>query len=148
MAVKPIPEGYHTVTPYLVSEDAEALLTFLKKAFDAKEVDVVRVENDAIMHGDVLIGDSHVMFAQANERFPPMKAGLYLYVPDVDATYKAALAAGATSTQEPANQFYGDRSAGVTDSLGNMWWLGTHVEDVPPEEMERRMKQAAAERAT
>ena len=147
MAVKPIPDGYHTVTPYLVARDAEQLLTFMKAAFGAKEVDITRHADGSIWHADVMIGDSHVMFSQASDRFPATSSAVYLYVPDTDATYRAALAAGATSTMEPADQFYGDRNAGVKDPQGNGWWIGTHVEDVTPEEMERRMKAAAAQRA-
>jgi PhnB protein len=147
MAVKPVPEGYHTVIPYVVVPTADKMLTFLKAAFGATENDVTRGEDGAIWHADVQIGDSHVMLSQANDRHPAMPAAFYLYVPDTDAVYKAALAAGATSTMEPANQFYGDRNAGVKDAQGNMWWIGTHVEDVAPDEMERRVKKAAAERA-
>jgi PhnB protein len=147
MAVKPVPDGYHTVTPYLVSSDAEKLLAFVKAAFGAKEQHVMRAPDGTIWHGEVLIGDSHVMLAQASPQHPSMQAAIYLYVPDTDATYRAALAAGATSTMEPADQFYGDRNAGVKDTLGNMWWIGTHVEDVAPEELERRAKEVAAKRA-
>ena len=147
MAVKPVPEGYHTVIPYLVVPEADKMVTFLKAAFGAKEHDITRGDDGSIWHADVQIGDSHVMLSQANDRFPAMPAAIYLYVPDTDATYKAALAAGATSTMEPADQFYGDRNAGVRDAQGNMWWIGTHVEDVAPDEMARRVKKAAAERA-
>jgi PhnB protein len=138
MAVKPIPEGYHTVVPYIVASDAEALLEFLKTGLKATEHEVMRYPDGRVWHGDVTIGDSHVMLSQATERHPAMPATLYLYVPDTDAAYRAALAAGATSVMEPATQFYGDRNAGVKDSTGNMWYFGTHVEDVSPEEMRRR----------
>jgi PhnB protein len=127
MAVKPIPEGYHTVVPYIVAADAEALLEFLKTGLKAKEIEVMRYPDGRVWHGDVLIGDSHVMLSQATERHPAMPATLYLYVPDTDAAYRAAMAAGATSVMEPANQFYGDRNAGVKDSNGNMWYFGTHL---------------------
>jgi PhnB protein len=140
MAVKPVPDGYHTVVPYLIVPDADKQLEFLKQAFGAKVDHLTRRDDGAIMHGDVMIGDSHVMLSQANDRFPAMPTAIYLYVPDTDALYQAALAAGATSLMEPANQFYGDRNAGVRDSQGNSWWIGTHVEDVAPEEIERRMK--------
>jgi PhnB protein len=138
MAVKPIPEGYHTVVPYVVAADAEALLEFLKTGLNAKEIEVMRYPDGRVWHGDVVIGDSHVMLSQATEQHPAMPATLYLYVPDTDAAYRGALAAGATSVMEPATQFYGDRNAGVKDSNGNMWYFGTHVEDVSPEEMRRR----------
>ncbi len=147
MAVKPVPDGYHTITPYMVSSNAEELLAFLKKAFEAREIEVMRAPDGSIWHADVTVGDSHIMVSQSSAQYPAMQAGIYLYVPDTDATYRAALAAGATSTMEPADQFYGDRNAGVKDAQGNMWWIGTHVEDVAPEEIKRRSKEVAAKRA-
>jgi PhnB protein len=147
MAVKPVPDGYHTVTPYIVSSDAEQLLTFLNKAFGAKSGEVMRAPDGSIWHADVTVGDSHIMMSQANPQYPAMPASIYLYVPDADATYRAALAAGATSTMEPADMFYGDRNAGVKDAQGNVWWIGTHVEDVAPEELKRRAKAEAEKRA-
>jgi PhnB protein len=147
MAVKPIPEGYHTVCPYLTVSDASGELEFLKKAFDAKVVDVMKSADGRIMHGDVIIGDSHVMFGQANNEWGPRPANIHLYVADCDAVYRAAMAAGGKSVREPQTQFYGDRSGGVEDSNGNQWWMSTHVEDVPPEEMERRAKSWSEEKA-
>ena len=144
--VKPIPEGYHTVVPYVVAADAEALLEFLKTGLNAKEIEVMRYPDGRVWHGDVVIGDSHVMLSQATEQHPAMPATLYLYVPDTDAAYRAALAAGGTSVMEPATQFYGDRNAGVKDSNGNMWYFGTHVEDVSPEEMRRRQAEEVEKR--
>jgi PhnB protein len=140
MAVKPVPEGYHTVTPYLIVKDCDRLLTFLKAAFNAQVKEEHRLGDGSVMHADVLVGDSHIMMGQANEKWPLMTGSILLYVPDADATYQAALRAGATSIQEMATQFYGDRSGGVKDPTGNSWWISTHVEDVSPEEMERRMK--------
>jgi PhnB protein len=140
VAVKPIPEGYHSVTPYLIVKDADALLQFVKKAFGAKVTDEHRNQDGSIMHADVVIGDSHVMLGQAGGKWGEMLGTLMVYVPDADATYKAALEAGGTSVQEMATQFYGDRSGGVQDPCGVTWWISTHVEDVSPEEMERRMK--------
>src|SRR5688572_28760018 len=138
MPAKPIPEGYHTVVPYVIARDAEQLLRCVKAGLNAVEKDIMRYTDGRIWHADVLIGDSHVMFSQATERHPAMACSLYLYVPDTDAAYRAALAVGATSVMEPANQFYGDRNAGVKDANGNFWYFGTHVEDVSPEEMNRR----------
>jgi uncharacterized glyoxalase superfamily protein PhnB len=146
MTVKPIPEGYHTVVPYIVAADAEALLKFLKTGLKATEREVMRYPDGRIWHGDVVIGDSHVMLSQATEQHPAMPATLYLYVPDTDAAYRTALVAGATSVMEPATQFYGDRNAGVKDSNGNMWYFGTHVEDVSPEEMRRRQAEEVEKR--
>jgi PhnB protein len=146
MAVKPVPEGYHTVVPFLIVKEADQLLAFLKQAFAAKEDEVMRAPDGSIWHADVLIGDSHIMFSQASDQHPPMAAAIYLYLPDTDATYRAALAAGATSTMEPADQFYGDRTAGVKDPFGNIWWMGTHVEDVAPDELKRRAAEVAKQR--
>ena len=138
MHVNPIPDGYHTVTPYLVVSDADQLIQFARRAFDATVIEEMRRPDGAVMHAELQIGDSRVMLGQANEQHSAMPACIYLYVPNTDATYKKALAAGAVSTMEPVHQFYGDRNAGVRDSNGNMWWIGTHVEDVPPEELKRR----------
>src|SRR5687768_6832512 len=146
MAVNPIPEGYQSVIPYVIADDAEALLRFLKTAFGAREKDINRDPGGKIFHGEVVIGDSVVMFSQSSDRHPAMPGMIYVYVPDTDATYRAALAAGATSVMEPANQFYGDRNAGVKDSNGNCWYFGTHVEDVAPEEMKRRQAEEAKKR--
>ena len=93
----------------------------------------------AIANAVVRVGDSMVMVAQAKEPWKPMPCGFYLYVPDTDATYLAALAAGASSLMEPTDQFYGDRNAGVQDTWGNNWWIATHIEDVEDAEVQRRM---------
>jgi uncharacterized glyoxalase superfamily protein PhnB len=147
MAVTPIPDGYQSVIPYVIATDAEKLLQFMKAAFGAREKGVMRDPGGTITHGEVFIRDSCVMFSQASERHPAMPCTIYVYVPDTDATYRAAVAAGGTSVMEPANQFYGDRNAGVKDSNGNFWWIGTHVEDVAPEELERRMAGEMKKRA-
>jgi PhnB protein len=147
MAANPIPEGYHTVVPYIVAADAEELLRFLKEGLHAQHHEVMRYPDGRIWHADVIVGDSHIMFSQATERHGAMPSTLYLYVRDTDVAYRAALAAGATSVMEPANQFYGDRNAGVKDSNGNFWYFGTHVEDVPPDEMRRRQQEEAKKRS-
>ena len=138
MAVKPIPEGYHSVTPYFVVQGVPRLLDFLKQAFDATEIFRMPRPDGTIMHAELRIGDSIVMLGEAMEEFPPRSSSIYLYVNDADATYQRALQAGATSTMEPADQFWGDRNAGVVDPAGNHWWIATHQEDVPPEELARR----------
>lgn len=138
MAVKPIPDGYHTVTPYLVVEGAAKLLDFLERAFGGKVTERVDRPDGTVGHAEVRLGDSMLMLAEASAQWKAMPALIYLYVPDTDTTYQRALQAGATSVMAPANQFYGDRNGGVKDPFGNMWWIGTHVEDVPPEEMKRR----------
>jgi PhnB protein len=139
MAVKPKPDGYHTVTPYLTVEGAEKLLEFVKQAFDAADAhECMRRPDGSIHHAEIKIGDSIVMLADAKGQWQPRPSTLYLYVDDTDATYRRALEAGATSLMEPATQFYGDRNAGVQDPTGNYWWIATHLEDVSPEEMKRR----------
>lgn len=142
MAVKPIPEGYHTVTPYLLTSDAKALIQFMSQAFDAKEKSRHDTPDGKVMHAEMVIGDSIVMVAEATEKWTPVAAMLYLYVEDVDSVYSKAIAAGGKSLREPTNEFYGDRSAGVEDAHGNQWWMATHIEDVSPEEMEKRQKEA------
>ena len=138
MAVNPIPKGYHTVTPFIIVKDARKLIEFLKQAFGAEVMHVSEHEG-VVMHGEVKIGDSMVMLAESSDKFPAVTANHYLYVTDTDAVYKQAIAAGAESTMEPADQFYGDRNAGVKDFAGNNWWMATHIEDVSPEEIQKRM---------
>ena len=142
MAVKPTPEGYHTVTPYLTVQGAAKLIDFLKQAFGAQEVFRTMGPDGTIGHAEVRIGDSVVMMAESRGEWKPMPGAIYLYVSDTDAAYKRALQAGATSLMEPADQFYGDRSAGVKDPSGNYWWIATHQEDVPPEELKKRAEAA------
>lgn len=144
MAVQPIPPGYHTLTPYIVVPDGEATIRFLREAFDAREHHPPhRDHRGRIVHCELKIGDSVLMLGEANEQHGAQPCGFVVYVPDTDATYRRALQAGAVSLREPADQFYGDRTAGVKDSAGNQWWISTHIEDVSPEEIDRR---AAAQR--
>lgn len=139
MTVKPIPEGYHTVTPFLTVPDVPAMLDFVQRAFGARVVETVTGADGTIRHGDVIIGDSHVMLGQSSEQWPARPAALYLYVENVDEWYRRAMAAGGcTSLREPTNEFYGDRSAGLIDPQGNQWWMATHIEDLTNEEMARR----------
>jgi PhnB protein len=147
MAVNPIPEGYRTVTPYLVVDGATNVLDFVKQAFGAEEKFRMDTPDGKIGHAEVQIGDSIVMLGDAGAENPAMPAMIHLYLEDCDATYERALAAGATSEREPTDQFYGDRSAGVRDSAGNLWWIATHVEDVPEEELAKRIEEATAAQA-
>ena len=147
MAVKPIPEGYHTVTPYLVVKGVAKLIDFLKQAFDAKEMHRTTQPDGTIMHAEVRIGDSAVMMGEARNEAQSMPGSIYLYVNDTDATYKRAIQAGATSIMEPADQFYGDRNGGVKDPVGNHWWIATHIEDVSSEELAKRTEAALKQRA-
>ncbi len=93
------------------------------------------------MHASIRIGNSHIMLGEASEKWPAIPAMLYLYVEDVDSMYNSAVKAGGVSLREPTTEFYGDRSSGVKDSFGNQWWMATHVEDVSPEEMQRRQEE-------
>ena len=138
MKAKYMPEGYHTVTPFLVVKGVAELMVFLKESFGAEEREMLKADDGRIMHAEVRIGDSVVMMGEPSEDSEAMPSILYLYLEAVDASYKKALEAGAISVREPEDQFYGDRSAAVKDASGNQWWLATHVEDVPPDEMQRR----------
>jgi PhnB protein len=138
VGVKPIPDGYHTVTPYLTIRDVPRLLDFVQQAFGATEIMRMPRPDGAIMHAEVAIGDSRVMMGEANASSPPMPGNIHLYVVDTDALYHLALQAGATSLREPTDMFYGDRMAGVRDPVGNYWGIATHKEDLPPAELARR----------
>jgi PhnB protein len=142
MSALPIPAGYHTVTPYLAVPDTQSLIDFMVKVFDAKEGEIVRKPDGLIRHAEVQIGDSIIMLGTTSSTYGNATATLYVYVDDADARYQRALEAGATSLSEPANQFYGDRHAGVKDTNGISWWIATHFEDVPPDELARRAKAA------
>lgn len=137
-SVKPIPEGYHTVTPYLVVQGVARLLGFLEDAFGAEVRYRMDRPDGSVGHAEVQIGDSRVMLGEASGEWTPRPATLYLYVEDCDALYRRAIAAGASSLKEPADQFYGDRHGGVVDPAGNQWWVATHIEDVSAEEIARR----------
>ncbi len=143
MAVNWKPEGYHTVTPYLIGRGTAELIEFLKQSFGAQERERLMRPDGKIMHAEVKIGDSVVMMGEASDDFKAMPTSLHLYLEDVDAAYKRAVQAGGKSLREPTDQFYGDRSGGVEDASGNHWWLATHVEDVSPEEMQRRQEAMA-----
>jgi PhnB protein len=154
MAVKPIPEGYHSVTPYLIVSNAGRALDFYKSAFGAKEMIRMEQPGGRIGHAEMQIGDSRVMLA---DEFPEMGAkspdslggspvGLMLYVQDVDSQFRQAIAAGAKEVRPVQDQFYGDRSGTLVDPFGHQWTLGTHKEDVSDEELKRRMAAAFAQR--
>ena len=146
---KPIPEGYHSVTPYLICKGAAGAIEFYKKALGAKELFRMNDPGGTIGHAELLIGDSHVMLADESPdgqwRSPQSVGGtpvtMMLYVRDVDATFREALAAGAHVVRDVQDQFYGDRSGTIADPFGHVWTIGTHVEDVSPDEMARRMAQ-------
>jgi uncharacterized glyoxalase superfamily protein PhnB len=135
---KAIPDGYHTLTPYLVVPDAEAMLRFLQEVFAAKLLERFNRSDGTLKHSELQLGDSRIMVGQANEQFATRPQMLYVYLPDVDAVYRRALELGAKSLAEVSDQFYGDRTGGFQDAAGNWWWVPTYVEDVSEEEMQRR----------
>jgi PhnB protein len=140
-AVQPIPEGYSTVTPWIISRDTAKLLDFMKQAFGAEELGRVYNEDGTIGHAEARIGDSIVMAFDAKEEWPDTPCFLRLYVSNGDAVYQRAIAAGATSVTEITSMFWGDQGGRVRDPFGNVWWIQTHVEDVAPEEMEKRARE-------
>jgi uncharacterized glyoxalase superfamily protein PhnB len=138
MAVKAIPEGFHTVTPYLAAQGAAALIDFLLAAFDAREVQREALPDGRIINAQIQVGDSMVLVADAPPERKPAPATFYMYLEDVDAAYEKAVRAGGISIEAPADQFYGDRTAAVTDPAGNHWYMATHVEDVSGDDIVRR----------
>jgi PhnB protein len=145
-AVRPVPEGLQTITPYLVVDDAAKLIEFIKNAFDGKVSFISKRDDNKIMHATVSIGTSTIMIGDTMEGMESQTAMLYLYLEDADRVFKKAIDAKATSVREPKTEFYGDRAGAVKDQWGNVWWIATHVEDVDPEELDRRMKQVLKER--
>jgi uncharacterized glyoxalase superfamily protein PhnB len=139
MAVKPIPQGHHTVTPYLTVRGAAKVIEFLEQAFGAKTtMEPFRGPDGKIIHAEIKIGDSPVMIAEESDMEKATPSSLYVYVPDVDNVYRQAIKAGGKTIMEPMDMFYGDRSGGVKDPSGNSWTIATHKEDVAPEEMTKR----------
>jgi PhnB protein len=125
-----IPKGLHSVNPYLHPLRAEPLISFLKRAFGAEELAKHASPDGVVHHAEIRVGDSVVEMGESQGKYQRMPAMFYLYVPDCDAAYRRALAAGAKSLHEPTDQPYGDRSSAVTDGFGNIWYLATHVKDV------------------
>ncbi len=153
MLVSPIPEGYHSVTPYLVMKNAAAALEFYKKAFSAVELFRMPAPGGKIGHAEMKIGDSPVMLA---DEYPDMgfrgpeslggtPVSLMIYVEDVDTIYPQAIAAGGKELRPLQNQFYGDRSGTLADPFGHVWTISTHVEDVTEEELAKRSEAAMKE---
>jgi PhnB protein len=156
MAVQPVPEGYHTVTPYLAVDDAQAAIDFYGRAFGAKERLRMAAPDGKIAHAELEIGDALVMLSDPFPQFsakPPKELGgnsanVMLYVENVDEFVQKAIDAGATVTTPVEAQFWGDRYGAVTDPFGQTWLVATHVEDVSPEEIAERAKAAFAEFAS
>jgi PhnB protein len=153
--VNPIPEGYNNVTPYLYVRSATAAMDFYKNVFGAKEIVRMAGSNGKIMHAELRIGDSIVMLADENPQNGVMSpqtvggfsGGLHLYVENVDAVIQKAIESGAKMLRPIKDQFYGDRSGSVLDPFGHMWSVATHIEDVSPEEMRKRMTAAMSQTA-
>ena len=137
MSAKPVPDGYSSVTPYLVVTGAARMLDFLREAFGAREIRRFAKPDGIVGHAEVRIGDSVIMLADACPEFPATQAGVHLYLPEVDKVHERAVRAGAISMRSPADQFYGDRSAVVRDFSGNWWSISTHIKDISDEEMLR-----------
>ncbi len=155
-SVKAVPEGFHTVTPGLVTNDAAAAIEFYKKAFGAEEIcRMAGPGGKGIMHAELKIGDSVIMLGEESPMDPsgcrsPKNLGgtavsLHVYVADVDTAFNKAVADGATAKMPPKDMFWGDRYAKVTDPFGHVWGIATHIEDVAPEDMERRGQEAMAQ---
>lgn len=148
MSIKPIPDGYHSITPYLSIKGAAEAIEFYKRAFNATELFRLVTPNGDIGHAEIKIGDSPVMLADPCEReqiafcspqsLGGSSVGLHVYVENVDALFEQAVAAGATVTRPVENQFYGDRTGTLTDPFGHFWFLATHKEDLSPEEIDKR----------
>jgi PhnB protein len=138
MKANPIPEGCHSITPYLTVPDAGRLVKFLKQAFDGIERAKILRPDGTVLHAQVRIGDSLLMISEPQGQWKPRPSMLYFYVADVDAAYKRAIKAGAISVIEPVDMFYGDRHACVKDVAENDWWIATHIEDLSADEIQQR----------
>lgn len=145
MPVNFTPDGYHAVTPYLIVKGAARALDFYKEALGAEELMRMAGPDGSVAHAEIKVGDSILMLGDENPAWGAKApdaggspVGLMLYVPDVDARFGKAVAAGATVKKPVQDQFYGDRSGSLVDPFGHTWTIATHVEDVAPEEMERR----------
>ena len=153
--VKPIPEGYHTATPYLIVRGGAQAIDFYKKAFGAEERFRMPGPGGKLMHAEIQIGDSVLMLGdewpEMGVKSPQTLGGtgmsVLLYVTDVDASFKQATAAGASVMQPPTDMFWGDRFGKLSDPFGHEWSIATHIEDVAPDEMERRAKKFSEEMA-
>jgi uncharacterized glyoxalase superfamily protein PhnB len=136
---RPIPDGFHSVTPYVTVKGAPKIIEFLKNAFGAKlDHEPIKRPDGAIMHATLKVGDSMVMLAEESEQMKATPATLHLYVPNADAIYQTAIKAGGKSVMEPADQFYGDHGGAVKDPSGNTWFIATHTEDVGSQELQKR----------
>jgi len=141
MPTIPIPEGFHSLTPYLFAEGGALLIDFITAAFEGEVMFQEKRPDGAVMHATLRIGDSMLMLADPPSEFGAMPSSIYLYVPDCDTVYQRALASGGVSVFPMMTLPSGERYGGVKDPCGNIWWIATHVEDVPLDEQQRRWKQ-------
>jgi uncharacterized glyoxalase superfamily protein PhnB len=139
--VSPIREGFRTITPYLFAQNAAGLIEFISKAFGGEETFRKERPDHAVIHAELRVGDSMLMLGEATPQFGPMPTSIYLYVADSDTVYQRALSVGGVSVFPIMTLPNGERYGGVKDPIGNIWWIATHVEDVPPEEEARRWKE-------
>lgn len=152
--VKPVPAGYHTVTPYLVVRDGAKAIDFYSRAFGAKELGRMDGPDGKVMHAELQLGDSRIMLSEEmmGNKSPQSLGGspvsVFLYVEDVDSVFQQAIDAGAKADMPPADMFWGDRYGKLTDPFGHQWGMATHIEDVAPEEMGKRAEAAMAQQAT
>ena len=143
--VRPVPKGFTTVTPHLTPKDANAALAFYKKAFGAKVLGKMLTPDGKVLHADLMIGDAHVFVSDPMPGFEARSASIHLYVENADKAWKKAVAAGAQVVMQLDNAFWGDRYGVLTDPFGQQWAIGSHVEDVSPAEMKKRMKKMFAQ---
>lgn len=138
-------QGYQAVNPFLFVDGAQRLIDFLGEAFGAVETERITRPDGAIGHAELRIGESVIMLSDATVELPAGRCAHYVYVDDVDRVYERALAAGGSALRQPANQFYGNREAGIRDPLGNIWWIATVIEEVPAGELQRRFEESRPE---
>ncbi len=143
--VRPVPKGFTTVTPYLFVKDAQAAIAFYKKAFGAKVLGKMMSPDGKVLHADLLIGDAHVFVSDPMMGAAPGSSSVHLYVENADKAWKKAVAAGAQVVMPLDNAFWGDRYGTVADPFGQKWSISSHIEDVPPAEMKKRMKKAMSQ---
>lgn len=136
--VQAVPEGYPTVCPYLILKNARGFAEFLGTVFGGQLQEYMTKPDGAILHAEVRVGNSMIMLSEASEQMGPNPTMLHFYVKDVDDAYARALAAGGVEMRAPRDEFYGDRAGGVKEPSGNVIWIATHIEDVPPDEIARR----------
>jgi PhnB protein len=153
MSVKPVPDGYHTITPYLTVRDAVRAIEFYKTAFGATERGVMKGPDGKVMHAELMIGDSIIMLGEESAQFGALSPqsiggspmGLHIYIDGVDAAFDRAVKAGAEVEMPVMDQFWGDRYGKLKDPFGHKWSIGTHVKDMSTEEMKHAMDDAMAQ---